>query len=219
MSEFKVMQRVADDILKRDGLSSEKLEALSYHSNLGINLKRDLHYFDKAALFEELEDVNAWYVSCDILKNIAVDYRIKSIQSSMLKYNRYFPMHQARKVFDDLLGFRVLCDNYDDIMCLADMEHIRLADMTAGKAADDGYRGVHAYFQLSNYHYPIEIQYNTYYDRQFNNWIHKHIYKQRYSNSVGCTLREKYERGEIRTENEFKEELSNVLFGSEEIWR
>lgn len=34
--------------------------------------------------------------------------------------------------------------------------------MSHGKANDDGYRGVHVYYQLDNFHYPIEIQYNTY---------------------------------------------------------
>ena len=37
----------------------------------------------------------------------------------------------------------------------------RIADMSNGKAADDGYRGVHAYYQKSGKHYPIEIQFNT----------------------------------------------------------
>ena len=40
-----------DNFLKKDGLSLEKLNALSYHSALGINLKKNLHYFDKDALF------------------------------------------------------------------------------------------------------------------------------------------------------------------------
>lgn len=48
-------------------------------------------------------------------------------------------------------------------------DKIRVADMSSGKAKDDGYRGVHVYFQLSSFHYPIEIQYNTYYDCQLNN--------------------------------------------------
>lgn len=89
----------------------------------------------------------------------------------------YFPNHQLRKVFNDLLGFRSLCDNYEDIMQLAGSKHIRIADISDGKAIDDGYRGIHVYFQLSAYHYPIEIQYNTYYDRQLNNWLHKYVYK------------------------------------------
>lgn len=158
-----------EDILKKDGLSLDKLKVLSYHSSLGIYLKKNLHYFDKESLFKELDKISEWYDSCDILHEIATDYRIKSIQSAQLKYKRYFPDHQARKVFDDMLGFRALCDNYEEVLLLNNCENIRVADMSKGKAHDDGYRGVHVYFQLSNYHYPIEIQYNTYYDRQLNN--------------------------------------------------
>ena len=106
------------DILKRDGLSTEILRSLSYQSVLGVNLKSNLHYFDKQALFAELEAVNAWYNETDMLDGVALDYRIKSLQSAMAKYERYYPDHQARKVFDDLLGFRSLCDNYDGILDL-----------------------------------------------------------------------------------------------------
>ena len=44
---------------------------------------------------------------------IAIDYRIKSYDSIELKYNRYYPDGQTRKVFNDILGFRAFCDNYD----------------------------------------------------------------------------------------------------------
>ena len=71
------------------------------------------------------------------------------------------------------------------------------------------------YFQLDGKHYPIEIQYNTYYDRQFNNWLHKYVYKKEYDNSVGCYLRKRYESAKILSEKEFKEELDHVLFDSE----
>ena len=174
------------NILERDGLTLELLKQLSYKSELGINLKKNLHYFDKDSLFEELQKVNNWYDEFEELHELALDYRIKSVQSAMLKYHRYYPDHQARKVFDDLLGFRSLCDNYDDVLALGAFDDLRIADMSKGKANDDGYRGVHVYYQLDNFHYPIEIQYNTYYDRQFNNWLHKYIYKKNYSDSVGC---------------------------------
>ena len=153
------------NILQRDGLTIELLQRLSYKSALGISLKKNLHYFDRDALFMELIKVNEWYDEYAELHELALDYRIKSIQSAIMKYNRYYPDHQARKVFDDLLGFRSLCDNYDDVLALADVEGIRVADMSMGKAKDDGYRGIHVYFQLSGSHYPIELQYNTYYDR------------------------------------------------------
>ena len=199
------------NILQRDGLTIELLQRLSYKSALGISLKKNLHYFDRDVLFMELIKVNEWYDEYAELHELALDYRIKSIQSAIMKYNRYYPDHQARKVFDDLLGFRSLCDNYDDVLALSDVEGIRVADMSMGKAKDDGYRGIHVYFQLSGSHYPIEIQYNTYYDRQFNNWLHKYIYKKDYDDSVGKQLRNLYESAKILTEQEFKEELKHVL--------
>ena len=200
------------NILERDGLTIDLLKRLSYKSELGINLKKNLHYFDKDGLIDELKRVNRWYDAMDELHELALDYRIKSIQSAILKYNRYYPDHQARKVFDDLLGFRSLCDNYEDILGLRAISELRIADMSQGKANDDGYRGIHVYFQLDGSHYPIEIQYNTYYDRQFNNWLHKYMYKKNYDNCIGVKLRRMYESGKILTEQNFKEALEDVLF-------
>ncbi len=164
---------------------------------------------------EELQEASKWYDELEVLHELALDYRIKSIQSINMKYNRYYPDHQARKVFDDLLGFRSLCNDYDDILQLEKFPSFRVANMSFGKANDDGYRGVHVYYQHSGIHYPIEIQYNTYYDRQFNNWLHKYTYKKNYPDKVGQTLRYCYENGRITTEKEFKEVLLNVLSSSE----
>ncbi len=211
------MPKTVEDILRKDGLSLKILERLSYHSALGINLKKNLHYFKKELLFGELRKVAKWYDSHEELRNVAADYRIKSIQSAFLKYQRYYPDHQAAKVFNDMLGFRTLCDNYEDILLLKACTKIRIANMSNGKANDDGYRGVHVYFQLDNFYYPIEIQYNTYYDRQINNWLHKYIYKKSYDNRIGQYLRKTYENAEIKNESDFKEELKNVLSGGKKI--
>ncbi len=170
-----------------------------------------MHYFEKEQIFAELVKVNSWYDEFDELHDLALDYCIKSVQSSVLKYHRYYPDHQARKVFDDLLGFRSLCDNYEDVLALQEIPELRVADMSQGKANDDGYRGIHVYYQLDGHHYPIEIQYNTYYDRQFNNWLHKYIYKKNYKNEIGLKLRKMYESAKIQTEQDFKEALEHVL--------
>lgn len=204
------------NILQRDGITVDILKRLSYKSEMGINLKKNLHYFDKEKLIQELIQVNDWYDSAEELRDLALDYRIKSVQSALMKYERYYPDHQARKVFDDLLGFRSLCDNYEDVMMLKEYPELRIADMSRGKANDDGYRGVHAYFQLDGNHYPIEIQYNTYYDRQFNNWLHKYVYKKQYPNFVGVQLRELYEQAKILSENDFKEAMEHVISSGKE---
>lgn len=200
-------------VLELSGLSIEILKQLSYKSSLGISLKKNLHYFSKDLLLQELFEMADWYDCQSILSDVSLDYRIKSQESIENKYARYFPDSQTRKVFNDILGFRGFCDNYQEVLDL-DKNLFKIVDMSDGKANDDGYRGVHLYFQIDNSYYPIEIQYNTLYDRQINNWLHKYIYKQNYPMEIGQLLRYHYENGDIKKEEDFLEVLNNVLSGS-----
>lgn len=203
---------MSDNILELNGLSVGILEQLSYESHLGISIKKNLHYFDKKILIRELSDMAEWYDEQTILEDVALDYRIKSIESILSKYDRYYPDAQVRKVFNDILGFRAFCDSYDSVLEMS-REKFRIADMSKGKSNDDGYRGVHVYYQKNSRCYPIEIQFNTLYDRQLNNWLHDYLYKKSDSNEVGRKLRRMYEVGEIRNEKEFKEAWNDVLSG------
>mgnify|MGYP002709073336 CR=1 FL=1 len=202
-----------EQLLKMNGLSMKILDMLSFESHLGIPLKRNLHYFDKDLLIAEIMTMTEWLDEQEILSEIALDYRIKSMDSILLKYDRYYPDHQTRKVFNDILGFRAFCDSYDQIL-EDESSQFRIADMSNGKAGDDGYRGVHVYYQKSGKHYPIEIQFNTLFDRQLNNWLHDYLYKKNYPIETGKIMREKYESGLIRNEQEFMEVLNNVLSDS-----
>ena len=101
---------------------------------------------------------------------------IRGIVSGKTKRICVYRFSTATKGIHDLLGFRSLCDNYEDVLQLKGISELRIANMSKGKANDDGYRGIHVYFQLDGSYYPIEIQYNTYYDRQFNNWLHKYVF-------------------------------------------
>ena len=195
---------MTEQLLKMNGLSLEILDALSFQSSMGIPLKKNLHYFDKDLLIAELMAMTDWLDEQEILSEIALDYRVKSLDSILLKYDRYYPNHQTRKVFNDILGFRAFCDEYDQIFEEA-APQFRIADMSDGKALDDGYRGVHVYYQKSGKHYPIEIQFNTLFDRQLNNWLHDYLYKKSYPIDTGRIMRENYESGLIRNEQEFKE--------------
>ena len=199
-------------ILRRDGLSLELLSSLSYRSELGISLKKNLHYFNRDELLDELNRVRKWYTSLGVLADLPVDYRIKSAQSISFKYDRYYPDHQVRKVFNDLLGFRSMVDSYDDILG-AEEACLKVVDLSCGKSVDDGYRGVHVYFTRKPGYYPVEIQYNTYYDRQVNNWLHKHVYKRFDNPDIGFELRLAYERGCIHSEGDFVRRLDDVLSG------
>ena len=203
-----------EQLIKMNGLYLKILDMLSFESHLEIPLKKNLHYFDKESLIEELIAMTEWLDEQELLSEIALDYRIKSLDSILMKYERYYPDHQTRKVFNDILGFRAFCDSYEQIL-EEKSPQFRIADMTKGKSVDDGYRGVHVYYQKSGRHYPIEIQFNTLFDRQLNNWLHDNLYKKNYSIETGKIMRDKYESGFIRNEHEFKEVLNNVLFDSE----
>lgn len=197
--------------LLKAGLTYEILRSLSYHTQLGKSLVNSLRHFDKELLFDDINKVINFYNNSEIMDELAIDYRIKSEDSCLRKYDKFYPYMRVEKTFNDVLGFRMLCDNYDGILNHDNIDKIRIVDMSQGKANDDGYRGVHLYFQLDHSHYPVEIQMNTYYDRQINNWLHKYLYKKNYPDDIGLKLRKLYENGKILNENMFREVLQNVL--------
>ena len=62
-----------EQLLKMNGLSVEILNALSFESHLGIPLKKNLHYFDKELLIEELVAMTEWLDEQEILSGIVKD--------------------------------------------------------------------------------------------------------------------------------------------------
>lgn len=203
--------------LEKNGISIQILQELSYESKMEKSLANSLQKFDKETLLREVSDMIRHYQETDILDNVDLDYRIKSEDSCIRKYNKFYPDMRLEKVFNDILGFRMLTDSYGNLFENDAPKEIRVVDMSHGKANDDGYRGVHIYFQRNHFYYPIEIQVNTYYDRQINNWLHKYLYKKRYPDSVSRALRSEYESGKILNEQQFEEVLKGVLSHSERI--
>ncbi|EJT5932509.1 hypothetical protein ACSW8Z_03575 [Clostridium perfringens] len=182
------------------------LDSVSYETKLGKNLKNTLRKFDRNELMEELKDYRLFLKKRkDILSDYT--YRIKSIQSINLKYDRYYPSKEINACFNDILGIRMIVDNYDINI---KNDKIRHVDMSKGKKNDDGYRGYHIYYKKSNYHYPIEVQFFTERDYIFNMWLHKYIYKYK-DNSIGIKLRELYDKNIIMTEEDFKEEFNKCI--------
>lgn len=203
-------------ILDKVGLNINTLDSLSYKSNLAVSMKRTLRHFDKRAVLEDIRNARQWYNKQNILYKLPIDLRIKSIGSASIKFDRY-PDSTFSRVFNDILGFRSICSNYDEVLSLESEDKIRVVDMSKGKTHDDGYRGIHVYYQKDNFHYPIEIQFNTYYDRQFNDWMHDKFYKRGYSDQIGIILRKLYEDGKIKSSKEFEEVLADVLSNCEAI--
>lgn len=201
-------------LLETNGLSIEILSRLSYKSTLGKSLKNNLNAFEKEELIQDALAAADWFDANTVLEDVALDYRVKSEESIRSKYDRYYPDRPVMKVFNDLLGFRTLCTSYDEVLSL-DIPQIKAVDMSCGKARDDGYRGVHVYYKEDNFHYPIEIQFNTFLDRQLNDWLHDYVYKKSYPATVGQELRRMYEQGQFTNLNAFEEALKYVLSGSE----
>ncbi|MDW8802487.1 hypothetical protein P8V03_15165 [Clostridium sp. A1-XYC3] len=198
------------------GISEELLDKLSFESKLGKSLKNTLRKFEKNDLINEILDLKEFYESTDLLKGVNFPYRVKSIQSCLLKYEKYYPHIEVNKCFNDILGIRIILNDYSEAL-EQDLSIFKVANMINGKANDDGYRGLHLYYQKTNKYYPIEIQINTKHDRTMNDWLHVHLYKYEKNSTIGELLRRKYDSGEIKNESGFREVLKNVLSSSEEI--
>lgn len=143
--------------LEKNGLSVQILRELSYKSKMAKSLVNSLRKFDKEILFKEVSKMIRFYQETDILDMVDLDYRIKSEDSCIRKYNKFYPEMRLEKVFNDILGFRMLTDSYTSLLEGEVPEEVRVVDMSHGKAKDDGYRGVHIYFQPDHLCYPIEI--------------------------------------------------------------
>jgi putative GTP pyrophosphokinase len=134
-------------------------------------------------------------------------FRVKSENSCSLKFNKFvtlgtFPLSRA---LNDIVGFRVICD----YSIKAPAEYTAV-NMLSGKKNDDGYRGMHYYYQASNMHYPVEIQVNSEHDSFFNVLLHECVSKYESANEIGSKLRKLYESGNIYNRETFIKELLNV---------
>lgn len=182
------------------------LDAISYETKLGKNLKNTLRKVDKEVLMKELNDYRLFLKKRRTLLD-EYTYRIKSLQSINLKYDRYYPSKEIGACFNDILGIRVIVKDYNIDLSNENIKHV---DMSSGKKNDDGYRGYHIYYKKSNYHYPIEVQFFTERDYIFNMWLHKYVYKYK-DNTIGIKLKESYDKGLINSEENFKEELEKCI--------
>ena len=184
------------------------LDNLSYRTQLGKSLKNTLRKFDKEDLFSEISDL-IFYLN-EHESDITHEHRIKSLQSCNLKYDKYYPSKQVEKTFNDILGIRFIINEYNVVDSLDIPEGVSLVDMRDGKKNDDGYRAIHMYYQKDHFHYPIEMQFMTSRDRQFNEWLHIYLYKYVSDNSIGVKLRELYDENIINNEEEFRKEMKKL---------
>ena len=190
------------------------LRQLSVKTNLGYSMNRGPGKLEDDMMKREVHRAVMMYNTMDpiIKKEVEsypymTDYRIKSLQSALLKIERR-SKSSMKNVFNDILSFRVVAP-YSKSKVL-DVPYLREVDMTNGKKIDDGYRGKHYYFQIDNYHYPIEIQWWSEHDKLFNNWLHKSKYKVNDDFQTLSKLRTAYDNHEVHADD--LEEAYYVLF-------
>ncbi len=188
------------------------ISKLFYHTTLK-SLKNTLHKFDKQELMNDISLARDFYDEALETLDFPYDYRIKSMESCRIKYDRYYPNFSVERTFNDIFGARIIIDSYQMAYYIADEKHTRESNMISGKNTDDGYRGLHLYYQPDHFTYPIEFQFNTPYDRCLNDWLHSYLYKKGYAPAIGASLRQKYEEGIISTEEDFRRELYVLLGG------
>lgn len=189
------------------------LRRISVEANLEYSMNRSPNKVEDETLKREIHRAVMMYNTMDpiIKKEVEsypymTDYRIKSLQSSLLKVERR-SKSSMKNVFNDILSFRVIAP-YSKSKVL-DVPYLRAVDMKDGKKIDDGYRGKHYYFQVDNYHYPIEIQWWSEHDKLFNNWLHKSKYKVSDDFQTLSELRTLYDYHEIKVDD--LEEAYHVL--------
>lgn len=112
--------------LEKNGLSINILNEISYKSSVGKNLKNSLRKFSKEELFDEVRTMIRYYTEIETLDEVDLDYRIKSLDSCLRKYDKYYPEMQVEKVFNDILGFRMLVDDYNTLINSNTPEGVRM---------------------------------------------------------------------------------------------
>ncbi|SDP03605.1 hypothetical protein [Selenomonas ruminantium] len=189
------------------------ISVLFYTTHLGRSLKNSLHKFDKEDLLADISLARDFYDEALETADFPYDYRIKSLESCRIKYDRYYPNYAVERTYNDLFGARMIVDDYSQAYDIANMKPVRESNMILGKRLDDGYRGLHLYYQPDHFVYPIEFQFNTAYDRRLNDWLHSYLYKKGYVPDIGGQLRKTYESGRIQSEDDFRRELHVLLSG------
>ncbi len=77
--------------MKRDGLDLDTLKDFSYKTSLESSLNKTLRRVEKSILLEDVNKALEWYDEFDYSRynKVGIDYRVKSVSSSIRKYNRY----------------------------------------------------------------------------------------------------------------------------------
>lgn len=183
--------------------SLDELRLISFSSSYGKSL-------NKLKLSEDLletviKDAARFYnmvLKIDFLYDYC--WRVKSEDSIRRKYKKGIDKGlRFQTVFNDIIGLRIRVPSY----ALDIPDYFRVVDLSNGKSFYDGYKAVHLYYKLDNFHYTVEIQLWSDADYDFNSWSHELAYKS-VSDEVLAELRANYDMGLIKNKEDFTERVS-----------
>ena len=203
----------------------DMMKALGFETGLNLSLKNSLskieEHFDTWQLHSDFANARTFYreQTALLLDNCDIKFRIKapaSIDNKLLRAKlaqQKGVFRPFEKVMNDLIGLRIVVSDYSSVRDSFALkgDQYKIVDMSDGKALDDGYRGIHIYWQQDHRHYPVELQVMTERDRVFNNWLHEHTYKIRGREDVGSRLRQLYDKNVIKSKKDFEESLDVLL--------
>lgn len=135
-------------------------------------------------------------------------FRFKSDVALKQKYERGIKNNwDYYRTFNDVLSFRLKLKEYPKVLptYFTVDDHRAVID----QEKDNGYRGMHLYFQLSPQHYPIEIQVWSSDDWNFNLWAQTYevFFK---DPKIGRILKQMCLQGKITNLERFEKELVNL---------
>lgn len=175
----------------------ELLQYLSLRNSLGVRL-RDVNVCDLDSsmigkIYDDLAEVERRAI---VLCGIA-PFRVKTVQSFRQKVEKYKDRNKSLLVCcNDFIGCRFIVDSYPSIV-----ESDKVSVFMRNK--ESGYKALHISYQFDDYCYPIELQFWLTEDVNFNFWSRKYAYKLGVSDSIMSQIRQLYDLGEIKCEEEF----------------
>ena len=88
------------------------ISVLFYTTHLSKSLKNSLHKFDKEELMADISLARDFYDEALETAEFPYDYRIKSLESCRIKYDRYYPNYAVERTYNDLFGARLIVEDY-----------------------------------------------------------------------------------------------------------
>ena len=148
------------------------------NEQLILNVLNYRNFIDK--IFDDM------YIKINKLKINNVTFRVKAVNSIQYKIENYEKNHECGKIpinkcLNDLLGFRIICENSIEYKEIYNMISKKFPDIKCVLADKGDYIATHLYFiKGNNYVFPWELQiWNK--ANEKNNYLSHFKYKQDYT--------------------------------------